>query len=305
MTPSCRASHQPSCILILGAGGQLGIELARCFTGKAEVTALGHDRCDLSDFDQIRSVISSARPDVVLNAAAYTAVDRAEAEQELAFRVNGEAAGILAEEARKISALLVHYSTDYVFDGSKSGAWVETDPTSPLNVYGASKLEGERRIAEAGEKYLIFRTSWVFSAQGNNFMRTMLRLGDERDQLKIVDDQIGAPTSASAIAAATQQIVNVLSTENSPARPWGLYHMTCVGETSWEGFAEAIFQQARSRREDGWAKVIGIPSEEYPTPAKRPKNSVLSNEKLHRAFGVKLPDWESALAQTLQSAVTL
>lgn len=305
MTPSSHAGRQLSRILILGAGGQLGIELTRCFAGKSEVMVLGRDHCDLTDFDQIRSAISSAKPDVVLNAAAYTAVDRAESEQELAFRVNGEAAGVLAEETRKISALLVHYSTDYVFDGSKSGPWLEADQTSPLNVYGASKLEGERRIAESGEKYLIFRTSWVFSAQGNNFMRTMLRLGDERDELKIVNDQIGAPTSASAIAAASQQILNKLDTENDHSRPWGVYHMTCAGKTSWEGFAEAIFRRARSRRESGWAKVLGIPSAEYPTPAKRPKNSVLSNAKLYSMFGVKLPDWESALAQILQDAVTL
>lgn len=286
-------------ILILGANGQLGVELERCFAD-CSVVALGRDRCDLANFDQIRQAIADTQPEIVLNAAAYTAVDRAETEQDLALRVNGEASGVLAEECRRISALLVHYSTDYVFDGSKAAPWVEEDAPAPLSVYGSSKLEGERRIAEAGEKYLIFRTSWVFSAHGHNFLRTMLRLGAERDQLKIVNDQNGAPTSAFAIASATRAVLEKLASDGSAAEDHsGVYHMTCAGQTTWCGFAQAIFERARSRREQGWPAVTGITSAEYPTPARRPRNSVLSNEKLQARFGVYLPSWESALDSTL------
>lgn len=288
-------------ILILGANGQLGIELQRCFADRA-VVSLGRDRCDLADFDQIRQAIADARPEIVLNAAAYTAVDRAETEQELAQRVNGEAAGVLAEECRKRSALLVHYSTDYVFDGSKAAPWVEEDAPAPLNVYGGSKLEGERRIVALGERYLIFRTSWVFSPHGHNFLRTMLRLGAERDQLKIVNDQSGAPTSALAIASATRTVLENLASDGLTAADYsGVYHMTCAGQTTWCGFAQAIFARARSDRAQGWAAVTGITSAEYPTPARRPRNSVLSNEKLRLRFGVCLPSWESALENTLHS----
>lgn len=289
-------------VLILGANGQLGIELQRCFADYGNVVALGRDRCDLADFSQIRRVVADARPSIVLNAAAYTAVDRAETEQDLAWRVNGEAAGVLAEEARRISALLVHYSTDYVFDGSKATAWVEDDAPAPLNVYGSSKLEGERKIAEAAEKFLIFRTSWVFSLHGHNFLRTMLRLGEEREQLKIVNDQTGAPTSAAAIALATREVVKKLNVEGpEPSDYSGIYHMTCAGQTTWCGFAEAIFQRARNARGRQWATVSGIASVEYPTPAARPKNSVLSNEKLHAMLDVRLNSWESALDQTLHA----
>jgi dTDP-4-dehydrorhamnose reductase len=290
-------------ILILGANGQLGVELQRVFAGHSNLTALGRDRCDLSNLDQVRHTMAEIRPGIVLNAAAYTAVDRAETEQELAMRINGEAVGVLAEEARRMSALLVHYSTDYVFDGSKTSAWVEEDGCAPLSVYGSSKLTGERKIEEAGGKYLIFRTSWVFSPHGHNFLRTMLRLGAERDQLKIVNDQNGAPTSASAIASATRKVFDrVLSDGFAESAAWpGIYHMTCAGQTTWHGFAEAIFQRAKTPREQGWAEVTGIPSSEYPTPAVRPKNSVLSNEKLQATFGVRLPSWQAALDDALQA----
>jgi len=287
-------------ILILGANGQLGVELQRCFAGYESVVSLGRDRCDLADFSQIRRAITDAQPEIVLNAAAYTAVDRAETEHDLALRINGEAAGVLAEETRKISALLVHYSTDYVFDGSKTTPWLEEDPPAPLNVYGSTKLEGERRIAQAGGKYLIFRTSWVFSLHGQNFLRTMLRLGGERDQLRIVNDQTGAPTSALAIATATREVLDRTSFEGPEGvESSGIYHMTCAGHTTWCEFAQAIFQRARNSRQQGWAPVTGIPSSEYPTPAVRPKNSILSNERLQTRFGVQLPTWESALDQTL------
>jgi dTDP-4-dehydrorhamnose reductase len=295
------AGRPPKRILILGANGQLGVELQRSFAGHGEITALGRDRCDLADLGQVRRVVAETKPEIILNAAAYTAVDRAESEPELAQRVNGEAAGVLAEEARKRSALLIHYSTDYVFDGSKSGAWVEEDEPGPLNVYGASKLAGERSIAEVGGRYLIFRTSWVFSAHGHNFLRTMLRLGAERDQLKIVNDQIGSPTSTFAIASATRQMIERVASDSAEGEGrFGVYHMTCAGHTSWCGFAEAIFQRARKADGGKWASVTGIASTEYPTPARRPANSVLSNEKLQLKFGVTLPSWEDALGRTLE-----
>jgi dTDP-4-dehydrorhamnose reductase len=283
-------------VLILGAQGQLGIELQKTFTGAGEVVALGRARCDLANSESIRKVMAEVAPAIVLNAAAYTAVDRAESEPELAMRVNGEAPGVLAEEARSIDALLVHYSTDYVFDGSKQGPWVEDDPVNPLNEYGRTKLAGERRIAEAGGRYLIFRTSWVYSLHGNNFLKTMLRLGRERDQLRVVNDQIGAPTTAVALARATRAVIDGLDSVSQS----GIYHMTCSGETSWCGFAQEIFRRARAPEDRKWPEVQGIPDTEYPTPAKRPKNSVLCNSKLHTQFGVALPHWEDALGETLE-----
>ena len=283
-------------LLILGANGQLGIELQQAFSGYGNITALGRDRCDLSQPDQLRKAVAEAAPDIILNAAAYTAVDRAESEPELAMRVNGEAPGVLAEEAKKRGALLVHYSTDYVFNGTKPSPWIEDDPTAPLNVYGATKLAGEQKIEQTGGRYLIFRTSWVVSPHGNNFVKTMLRLGRERDQLRIVNDQTGAPTSAAAIAQATRQVLE---------KPWedslsGVYHMTCAGQTTWCGFAQAIFERAKAEDNKKWPVVTGIPSTEYPTPAKRPENSALSNAKLQSRFNVQLPAWETALEETLR-----
>ncbi len=288
-------------VLILGAQGQLGIELQKAFTGAGEVVALGRERCDLANPDSIRKAMAEVSPTIILNAAAYTAVDRAESEPELAMRVNGEAPGVLAEEARKIDALLVHYSTDYVFDGSKRGdgskqePWVEDDPVNPLNEYGRSKLAGERSIAEAGGRYLIFRTSWVYSPHGNNFLKTMLRLGREREQLRVVNDQIGAPTTAVALARATRAVIDA----GVEDRDTGIYHMTCAGQTSWCGFAQEIFRHARAPEGRKWPEVMGIPDTEYPTPAQRPKNSVLSNAKLKARFGVALPQWQDALGEIL------
>lgn len=284
--------------LILGAQGQLGIELQHAFQGAGHIIALTRAECDLGNPDSIRTAIQTARPDVILNAAAYTAVDRAESEPELAMRINGDAPGILAEQAKKNNALLIHYSTDYVFDGSRPDPWIEEDPAHPLNVYGATKLAGERNIQNAGGRFFIFRTSWVFSPHGNNFLRTMLRLGREREELKIVNDQKGAPTSALALATATRGVVDIMSARN-PSAFAGIYHMTCAGGTTWCGFARAIF--AKAYADKAWAAVTGIPSSEYPTPAARPANSVLSNEKLKAAFGIELPSWESALETSLHA----
>ncbi|WP_446745087.1 dTDP-4-dehydrorhamnose reductase [Silvibacterium acidisoli] len=282
-------------VLILGAQGQLGVELQREFADYADVVAMGREGCDLSRPETIPGAIAESEPEIILNAAAYTAVDRAESEPDLANRVNGEAPGVLAEEAKRRNALLVHYSTDYVFDGTKQGTWVESDKTNPLNVYGASKLLGEQNIAASGARHLIFRTSWVYSPHGQNFLRTMLRLGAERDQLRIVDNQFGAPTTALALARATRQVLE---------HPWspkhaGIYHMTCGGETSWCGFAKAIFEKSAPPTGKSWPAVTGIPDTEYPTPARRPENSRLSNDRLKRSFGVELPSWRIALEETL------
>ncbi len=288
-------------ILIVGANGQLGQELVQSFTGSTEIIAVGRDTVDLTRPDQVRDMIQKTAPDVILNAAAYTAVDRAESEREVAMAINAHAPGIMAEEAQRINALLVHYSTDYVFDGSKAGPWLETDKPDPLNAYGLSKLAGEQAIQQAGGKHLILRTSWVYGPYGNNFFLTMLHLGSERESLKIVDDQVGAPTSSIELAIATQKLVSgVLSHEFGDASRWaGLYHMTCAGAVTWRGFAEAIFTRTRSLR-DGRAPVVHpIPTSEYPTPARRPHNSVLSNEKLQATFGVTLAPWETALDEVI------
>jgi dTDP-4-dehydrorhamnose reductase len=284
--------------LILGAQGQLGRELQSALQNAGQVIA--HDRaaCDLANPSSIRAAIWQAQPDVILNAAAYTAVDRAESEPDLAMYINGEAPGILADEAKKHNALLIHYSTDYVFDGTNSGPWLEDDPVHPLNIYGTTKLAGERNIQQTGGKFLIFRTSWVFSPHGHNFLRTMLRLGQEREQLKIVNDQTGAPTSAFALAAATHSILYHLD-QHEQEDAAGIYHMTCAGQTTWFGFAQSIFANAKAGKP--WASLTGIPSSEYPTPARRPANSVLSNQKLKAAFGIELPSWETALYDSLRS----
>lgn len=285
-------------ILILGAQGQLGIELQSAFRDSGRVVAHSRAECDLSHPDSIRSAVRAARPDVIVNAAAYTAVDRAESEPDLAMRVNGDAPVILTEEAKKLGALLVHYSTDYVFDGSKPVPYVEDDRTHPLNIYGSTKLAGERNIQQVGGAYLIFRTSWVFSPHGKNFLLTMLRLGREREHLNIVNDQHGVPTSALAIAEGTRRVLDRLG-PRSMEEFSGIYHMTCSGQTTWCGFAQSIFASARA--EKLWATVTGIPSSQYPTPATRPANSVLSNQKLKSTFGVELPSWESALDTSLAS----
>lgn len=286
-------------ILILGAGGQVGTELRRSFADAGDVTAWDRNIADLSQPEGLRSLIHELRPDIILNAAAYTAVDRAESEPELAMTINGDAPRVLAEEASKLGALLVHYSTDYVFDGAKDSPWVESDPTGPLNVYGRTKLAGERAIEETGGRYLIFRTSWVYGAHGRNFLLTMLRLGRERDQLKVVDDQFGAPTSSAAIADATRAVIEKAASGDTGNS--GTYHMTCGGETSWCGFAREIFARQALQTGGKSPQILPIPSSEYPVPAARPANSVLSNRKLQSAFGIALPDWRSALDATMKT----
>lgn len=297
-------SGQPR-ILIVGATGQLGRELQRSFAHHGEIIAVHRDTADLTVPEHLRSLVRSTAPDVILNAAAYTAVDRAESEPELAMAVNAHAPGILAEEALRAEALLVHYSTDYVFDGSKTAPWVETDAPRPLSVYGASKLAGEEAIRKVGGRYLIFRTSWVYSPHGNNFLLTMLRLGRERSELSVVNDQFGSPTSSIELANATHAIVSGILSENyGPPAEWaGVYHMTCAGSVSWCGFAQAIFARAHTLLRGKMPLVNPILSSEYPTAAKRPHNSVLSNEKLFARFGIRLAPWESALDEVMQAVI--
>lgn len=292
----------PGRVLIVGAAGQLGRELQRSFADFGAITAVDRESIDLAVPEEIRALVQQVKPSVILNAAAYTAVDRAESETEQAMAINAGAPRVLAEEARQKGALLVHYSTDYVFDGTKEGPWTEDDAASPLSVYGASKLAGEQAIQQVGGPYLIFRTSWVYGPHGNNFLLTMLRLGRERDSLSVVDDQIGAPTTSIVLADATRAIVEGISERKlgGPASWAGLYHMTCAGSTSWCGFAEAIFARAGDLLDGKRPAVKPIASSEYPTAAKRPRNSVLSNARLKERFGMVLPPWESALDEVTE-----
>jgi dTDP-4-dehydrorhamnose reductase len=280
-------------ILLLGKNGQLGTHLQRVLPALGELTALGRAEADLSDPAAAAAAVAGSGADVVVNAAAYTAVDRAESEPELAQRVNAEAPGAMAAAARGAGALFVHYSTDYVFDGTGRRPYREDDPTRPLGVYGRTKLAGEQAVRAAGGPHLVFRTAWVYSLHGRNFLNTMLRLGAERSELRVVDDQVGSPTFAGAIADAT---VSVLArVPQLAAAPSGLYHMTCGGETSWCGFARRIFEEAGAAK----VRVDAITTADYPTPAARPAYSVLNNEKLESVFGVSLPSWDDALRTCL------
>ena len=306
-TPATTVSQKENPrILIVGNAGQLGRELEKIFAGFGPIVGpvIGVDResVDLADPAQTRELVRRAAPDVILNAAAYTAVDRAESERDLAYAINEGAPRVLAEEALRRDALFVHYSTDYIFDGGKSSPWVETDAPNPLSVYGASKLAGELAVENIGGKFLIFRTSWVHGPHGNNFLLTMLRLARERDRLSIVDDQIGAPTTSIELARATHAIVaGILAGRFGAPEDWaGLYHMTCSGSVSWFGFAQAIFARAAELLAIKPPALTPIATKDYPTPAARPRNSVLSNAKLHDRFGVELTPWESALDETLQ-----
>ncbi len=288
-------------VLLLGANGQVGAELASRFAD-AELHAPDRARADLSEPESLRAAVRDLRPEIILNAAAYTAVDRAESEPALADRVNHLAPGVLAEEAERVGALLIHYSTDYVFDGTKTAPWVETDEPAPLSVYGATKLAGERFIVRNCSRHVILRTSWVYGRRGHNFLLTMLRLGREREVLRVVEDQRGAPTTAAALAEATRAIVEQVGSGHAggPKQWAGIYHATCGGETTWAGFARAIFAEAAQREPRAWPRVEGIVSAEYPTPARRPRNSVLGNEKLLKTFAVRLPGWELALKATME-----
>lgn len=293
-------------ILLFGANGQVGHELRRSLASLGEVVATTRSGmleygapCDIADFDMPQSLpalIERIAPDVVVNAAAYTAVDRAESDRAAAFRANAEAPQCIAEACAARDALLVHYSTDYVFDGTGTRPYRPDDATAPLGVYGASKLAGELAIQASGTRHLIFRTAWVYAAHGKNFMRTMLRLAAERDELRVVADQVGTPTPAGLIADATASAL---------ARPFvrsGVWHLTASGETTWHGFAEAIFEAAYTRGLIArLPRVVPIATADYPTPAKRPGYSVLDTSGLRSDFGIELPDWSRALTSTLQN----
>ncbi|MDN7586552.1 dTDP-4-dehydrorhamnose reductase [Burkholderia seminalis] len=282
-------------ILVTGVNGQVGFELLRSLQGLGRVVACDRSMLDLSDLDRVRSVVRELKPSIIVNPAAYTAVDKAETDVDAARRLNAEVPRAFAEEAARLGAALVHYSTDYVFDGTKDGAYVETDATNPQNVYGLTKLEGEQAIAATGCAHLILRTSWVYGRRGKNFLLTMLKLGSERPELRVVADQVGAPTWSKTIATATSHIVTqALAADDADwwAQRSGVYHFTSAGATSWHGFAEAIFAHAMGERAP---KVLPIPASDYPVPAKRPSNSRLSHDKLTEAFGLRLPDWADAL----------
>jgi len=283
-------------ILLLGAQGQLGQALQARLAGTGELTALGRQQLDVADLPRLREELHRLEPQLIVNAAAYTAVDRAESDTANAWRINAEAPGVLAEAARASGALLIHYSTDYVFNGLQAAPYREEDTCAPLNEYGRSKLAGEQAIAAAGGAHLILRTSWVYSRVGGNFLLTMLRLLQERDELRVVADQIGAPTWTHSLARATATMVEAWKTGR--AGPWGLYHMTARGETSWFGFASAIADYLKAQRLP-CARLLPIRSEEYPTAAQRPANSLLDGSKLRNHWGLELEHWQSALRACL------
>lgn len=294
-------------ILLFGKGGQVGWELQRSLAPQGQVIALDFDGTDglCGDFANLPGLAETVRrvaPDVIVNAAAYTAVDKAESEPELARTINAQAPGVLADEAQKLGAWLVHYSTDYVFDGSGKNPWKETDPTGPLSVYGQTKLEGEQAVARC-TKHLIFRTSWVYAAKGANFAKTMLRLAQERDQLNVISDQIGAPTGAELLADVTALAIRSVQSKPELA---GLYHLAAGGETSWHGYARRVIDYARQAGQPIRVKpeaICAIPSSAYPLPAKRPHNSRLDTRKVQAAFGLNLPEWSSGVERMLAEII--
>lgn len=291
-------------LLLLGGNGQVGSELRRSLAPLGEVVVATRNgrlaegsACESADFEQpgaLPALVERIAPDVVVNAAAYTAVDRAEDEAEIAYRVNAEAPDVLAQACAARDALLLHYSTDYVFDGHGARPYREDDPTAPLGVYGESKLAGEQAIADSGARHIILRTAWVYAAHGHNFLRTMLRVGAERDELRVVADQVGAPTPASLIADITAALLR------QPPANSGIWHLTAGGQTSWHGFAEAIFAKAQARGlMTRKPRVVPIGTAEYPTPAARPAYSVLDTGKLQRDFGLQPALWQAGLERVL------
>ena len=291
-------------ILLFGRDGQLGTHLnetlvAETLSDNVKLSAYGIEDLDLSHFNRLQEVISDEKPDLIINAAAYTAVDKAEADAELAAMVNAEAPAVMAKAAAVLNAGIIHYSTDYVFDGSAEQPYREDDRPHPESVYGQTKLDGENAVLAYCKNSLILRTSWVYSMHGQNFLRTMLRLAAERDELTIVGDQFGAPTTTRALSDATLKLVQYFMLHGEfTDEVRGIYHMTCGGEASWYDFARAII--AASEFSD--TRVTAITTADYPTPAKRPAYSVLSNKKLFDTFGIRLPDWETALTQCMQES---
>jgi dTDP-4-dehydrorhamnose reductase len=304
-------------IMVVGREGQLAWELRRSLAGIGSTVTVSRPDLDLSRPDTIREMFRRFDPDVVVNAAAYTAVDQAESEPDLTMKANAEAPAIMAEEAKRRDALLIHYSSDYVFDGKQSSPYAEMDRAAPLNVYGASKLAGEGLVQAVGGAYLIVRTSWLYGARGKNFLRTMMRLIQTRDEVRVVDDQIGAPTWSRDVADATLQILEQLAAAAPAGVKFsaaevlsgrrGIYHMTSRGSISWCGFAKAILEEVNVRLPEGQplARIIPILSQEYSAAAVRPKNSRLSNDKLLGTFGIELPHWLTSLKQTMNEVEML
>ena len=292
-------------ILLFGKGGQVGWELQRSLAPLGELVALEFDSTDYcGDFTNLAGLaetVRKVRPDVIVNAAAHTAVDKAESEPELVRTINALAPGVLADEAERLGAWLIHYSTDYVFNGSGTTPWKETDATGPLGVYGQTKLEGEQAVARCS-RHLIFRTSWVFAARGANFAKTMLRLAKERDQLKVIADQIGAPTGAELLADVTAHAIRTVQTRPDGQMLAGLYHLVAAGETSWHGYAQLVIEEASVLGETlkvSPDRILPITTADFPTPAKRPANSRLDTTKLRTAFRLHLPDWKDGVRRML------
>jgi len=284
-------------ILVTGKNGQLGWEIQRTLMPLGKVVAVGRDEMDLSDVNSIKNIIEKVQPDVIVNTAAYTAVDKAQEESELANKINAIAPEVMANEAKRIGALLIHYSTDYVFNGDKSSPYLETDATAPINVYGESKLSGERNVQNSGADCITLRTSWVYSHRGQNFLKSILKLAAERKELGIVNDQIGAPTSARFIAEVSAHVIKQSLAERRDNQfESGLYHLVCEGRASWFDFASKIVELADKNKYALKIKKINpIPGSEYPTPAKRPLNSCLSTLKLATKFNVVMIPWDECL----------
>ncbi len=281
-------------ILVIGRRGQVGWELRRTLAPLGELFAFDHPDIDLTQPESLRSLVRDIQPTLVVNAAAYTAVDKAEDEIELCRLINAQSPRVLAEEAARLGAGMIHYSTDYVYDGSGDRRWVETDEPNPLSVYGRTKLEGDLAILATGVRHLIFRLQWVWGTRGANFVKTMLKLSREREELKIIDDQVGAPTFSRHIAEATALAAARWQNQN------GIYHLANSGETSWHGFAQAIFEEDPRKSEQILTSCLPIPTSAYPTKAKRPLNSRLDQSKLLSDFGIRLPDWRSALKDSFE-----
>ena len=284
-------------VALFGRNGQLGSDLLAMLGDSMEVRAYGRNEVDLADGARLRETLLRQEPRIIINAAAYTAVDQAESDADTAGRINGEAPAVMARVAAELGALLIHFSTDYVFDGTAHEPYTEDSPTAPLGVYGKTKLAGEEAVRAVAGAYLIVRTAWLYSNHGRNFLKTMLRLADERDELRVVDDQIGSPTYARLVAEASVQMISAMGDgEGFRAERSGVYHMTCQGSVSWHGFAQRIIElSSRAAR----VRVTPISTAQYPTPARRPAYSVLSCDKLERSFGIRLPDWEVALRRCL------
>ncbi len=293
-------------MLLIGSNGQVGFELRRALAPLGEVLAFDYPDINLADPASITGAIDRAAPQVIVNAAAYTAVDKAEAEPELARAINAVAPGIIGTAARRHSARVIHYSTDYVYDGTKPSAYVEDDATNPLCVYGATKRDGDVALAASGAEHFVFRTSWVFGAHGNNFVKTVLRLAAERDKLNVVADQFGAPTSAALLADVTAQVLGQLRYREAAMPASGVYHLVADGETSWHGFAQAIIAGALARGRTlklAAEAVRAIPTSEYPLPAPRPANSRLDTRRLRQTFGLVLPSWQAGLDHVLDQTL--